>query len=272
LSEHQENGRSLAAPGIQSIEVGADILRALADAGGPVALTRLAQLAAMEPSKARRYLVSFLRCGLVEQDERSGHYFFGPLAFRIGLASFNAMDPIRLGARSLVALRDATGETAMLSVWGGAGPTIVGLEESGQAVMLIARLGAMLPLLSSATGQVFAAFLAHPAIPESLAREWEALPAVRRREILGPHRNVEALLAAVRADRLAEVQDQVQSGIHGFSAPVFSHKGKIVAAVTLITRSGADSQRKGRQLAQEVGRRAAALSQELGYAGLPQPS
>lgn len=271
MAEQHEKTRTLDAPGIQSIEVGADILRALADAGGPVALTRLAQLAGMEPSKARRYLVSFLRCGLVEQDGRTGHYLFGPLAFRIGVASFNAMDPIRLGARTLVALRDATGETAMLSVWGGAGPTIVGLEESGQPVMLIARMGAMLPLLSSASGQVFAAFLDQPAVAACVAREWKALSAQRRREILGPHRSMDALRKAVRAAGFAEVQDQLQSGIHGFSAPVFSHKGGMVAAVTLITRSGAESRRKAPQLAREVAHRASALSQELGYAG-PAPT
>jgi DNA-binding IclR family transcriptional regulator len=267
LSEVNDNGRTIDAPGIQSIEVGADILRALADAGGPVALTRLAQLAGMEPSKARRYLVSFLRCGLVDQDERTGHYLFGSLAFRIGVASFNTRDPIRLGARALVALRDATGETSMLSVWGGTGPTIVALEESGHAVMLIARIGAMLPMLSSATGQVFAAFMEHPAVLASVESEWMSAAPTRRRQILGRHDDVQALLAAVRSACFAEVQDQVQSGIHGFSAPVFSHKGKLAAAVTLITRSGADSQRKARQLTQEVGRRSAVLSQELGHIG-----
>jgi DNA-binding IclR family transcriptional regulator len=267
VAEQHEKTRTLDAPGIQSIEVGAEILRALVDAGGPVALTRLAQLAAMEPSKARRYLVSFLRCGLVEQDERTGHYFFGPLAFRIGIASFNALDPIRLGARSLVALRDVTGETAMLSVWGGTGPTIVALEESRQAVMLVARMGATLPLLSSATGQVFAAFLDQPAVAAGVAREWKALPAARRREVLGPHKSLDALLQTVHAHRLADVHDQVQSGIHGVSAPVFSHKGSIVAAMTLISRSGPNSRRSALTFAQEVGRSAAALSQELGFVG-----
>ncbi len=253
------------APGIQSIEVGAEILRAMVDAGGAVALTRLAQLAGMEPSKARRYLVSFLRSGLVQQDERTGHYLFGPLGLRIGLASFNAMDPIRLGARALVALRDATGETAMLSVWGGRAPTIVCLEESGQPVMLVARLGATLPLLSSASGQVFAAFLDPHTASDAVAREWDALPEKRHKEILGRHRTLDDLLQAVRAARFTEVRDQVQQGIHGFSAPVFSHKSAIVGAMTLIVRSGADGDRRAGQLAQEVRQRAAALSRELGF-------
>ena len=265
MRDAQDAERMPEAPGIQSIEVGADILRALVDAGGPVTLTRLSQLAGMEPSKVRRYLVSFLRCGLAAQDERTGHYLFGPLAFRIGLVSFHTRDPIRLGARTLVSLRDATGETALLSVWGGQGPTVVGLEESRQPVMLIARLGAMLPMLSSATGRGFAAFLDQADVVTALDREWEALSLSRRQEVLGEYADVPALQQAVRTARLAQARDQMQSGIHGFSAPVFSHKGHLVAALTLIVRSDAETVRRAKDLARELGQCAASLSQELGF-------
>ena len=54
--------------GIQSIEVGGQLLHALAHAGRPLALKDLAREADMTPAKAHPYLVSFGAVGLVEED------------------------------------------------------------------------------------------------------------------------------------------------------------------------------------------------------------
>jgi DNA-binding IclR family transcriptional regulator len=53
--------------GIQTIELGGSVLNALIDAGGSLPLRDVASAAAMSPSKARRYLLSFARIGLVAQ-------------------------------------------------------------------------------------------------------------------------------------------------------------------------------------------------------------
>ena len=58
-----------AARGIQSIEVGGQLLQALLRAGRPLPLKELAQRAGMTPAKAHPYLVSFGRLGLVAQGE-----------------------------------------------------------------------------------------------------------------------------------------------------------------------------------------------------------
>ena len=53
--------------GIQSIEVGGQLLLALAHQGQPMALKDLARDAGMSPAKAHPYLVSFGKLGLIEQ-------------------------------------------------------------------------------------------------------------------------------------------------------------------------------------------------------------
>jgi len=58
--------------GIQSIEVGTRLLRALAAHGRAMMLRDVARHAGMPPAKAHRYLVSFMRMGLVEQDANTG--------------------------------------------------------------------------------------------------------------------------------------------------------------------------------------------------------
>lgn len=64
--------------GIQSIEVGGQLLIALAHHGRPLALKDLAREAGMPPAKAHPYLVSFIKLGLVEQEAGGGRYGLGP--------------------------------------------------------------------------------------------------------------------------------------------------------------------------------------------------
>ena len=77
--------------GIQSIEVGGRLLRALAQSGEPMMLRDLARQAGMPPAKAHPYLVSFSRLGLIEQDQATGRYEFGALALELGLVSLRRL-------------------------------------------------------------------------------------------------------------------------------------------------------------------------------------
>jgi len=58
--------------GIQSIEVGGQLLLALGRTGKPMVLKELALEAGMPAAKAHPYLVSFARLGLIEQDLLTG--------------------------------------------------------------------------------------------------------------------------------------------------------------------------------------------------------
>ena len=85
-ADHLEDAEPLRA-GIQSVEVGFELLEALSQAPGALMLRDLAAAAGMSAAKAHRYLVSFQRMGLVVQDPVSTRYDLGPAALRIGLAS-----------------------------------------------------------------------------------------------------------------------------------------------------------------------------------------
>ena len=62
--------RKTSAPrGVQSIDTGGIILKALADARGPLKLRDLAELTDMAAAQLHPYLVSFRKMGMVEQTE-----------------------------------------------------------------------------------------------------------------------------------------------------------------------------------------------------------
>src|SRR4051812_38577014 len=144
--------------GIQSIEVGGQLLHAMAHMGRPMALKELAREADMPAAKIHAYLVSFARIGLMKQDGESGRYFLGPLALQLGLISLKQANPVQAAAAELPGLVQRIGHTAALAVWGSRGATIVRLEESPAPIHVNMRQGTVFSLAGTATGRLFAAY------------------------------------------------------------------------------------------------------------------
>jgi DNA-binding IclR family transcriptional regulator len=240
--------------GIQSVEVGGRLLLALAHEGRPMALKALAQAADMAPPKAHPYLVSFIKLGLIEQDEASGHYGLGPLAMQLGLISLQQSDPVRLATAQLPALAQAVGQTVGIVVWGNRGATVVRTEQGPLPVHVGMRHGTVMSLRGTASGRLFAAWLPHATI---LAAEPEArFDAAFERE-----------LEAIRAAGIAHAVDAAVPGVSGLAAPVFDTTGLIVLSLTAIGPGASFDVRDGGVPAQALRSCAEAVSRQLGARG-----
>jgi DNA-binding IclR family transcriptional regulator len=236
--------------GIQSIEVGGRLLRALADHGRALSLKELAQAADMAPGKAHPYLVSFGKLGLIDQDS-TGRYGLGPLAMELGLISLQQYDPIRLAEPLLVELARATDQSAATALWGNHGPTIVRIEEAPSAVHVRMRPGTVASLRHTATGKAFAAFHARERVLEVIGQATLDAP-------------FEAELARVRAEGVSLSVDGLLRGISAMSAPVFDQHGHMVLALTLIGPTPAFDPDPLGPLAQTLRSYAQWLSRRLG--------
>ena len=180
--------------GIQSVEVGFLLLEGLTRSRGPLMLKDLAASAGMSAAKAHRYLVSFQRLGLVVQDSRTARYDLGPAALRLGLSALSRIDGVRLARERLPALMEEIGHTLALAVWGNHGPTIVHWEPSPQAVTATLRLGDVMPLLSSATGRCFTAYLPPEMTAALLQREIAQAEKMPRTDVPTSEAAVQALV------------------------------------------------------------------------------
>jgi DNA-binding IclR family transcriptional regulator len=234
--------------GIQSIEVGGQLLRALVHHGRPMALKDLAREADMTPAKAHPYMVSFGRLGLIEQDRASGHYLLGPLALQLGLISLQQADPVHIATPLIAQLAQQTGHTVALAVWGARGATIVRTAESPSPVHVNMRHGTVFSLTNTASGRVFAAFLDAGAVRQLLEDERqrqkqrkgsEPVPAgMPPVQPLPSWSDFERQLQEVRAHGISRSDGEVIEGVSAMAAPVFDHTGAIVLAVTAIGPAG----------------------------------
>jgi DNA-binding IclR family transcriptional regulator len=229
-------------------------------------LRDLAAAAGMSAAKAHRYLVSFQRLQLVVQDTGT-RYDLGPAALKLGLASLSRLDAVKLARERIGELGAKIGHTLALAVWGNHGPTIVHWEESPQAVTVNLRLGDVMPLLSSATGRCFAAYLSKDAITPLLKDEITRAQKQGRRDIPATVAEARTMLDEVRRHGAARVVDTLLPGIVGFCAPVFDSDGHIALGMVALGPTGTfDPEWNG---AVDVPLRAEAsrLSRDLGWHG-----
>jgi DNA-binding IclR family transcriptional regulator len=251
--------------GIQSVEVGGQLLRALAHQGRPMALKDLARESGMTAAKAHPYLVSFGKLGLIEQDAASGRYGLGPLAMQLGLISLQQFDPVRLATPLLAALAQSLNLTLAIAVWGNRGATIVRIEEAPSAVHVNMRHGTVLSLRGTASGLLFAAYLDEAQVLATLALEPADTASARRR---GAAQRIDAALraqlAAVRAHGLSRAIDALVPGVSAMAAPVFDERGRIALSLTAIGPSAIFDSRLNGPVAQALRTAADALSRQLG--------
>ncbi len=237
--------------GIQSIEIGIRLLDALIDLKQPARLKQLAQHAGISPSKARTYLVSFIRTGLIEQDELTGLYTTGPKAARLGLLALDHNKLLR-SARLLVAsLARETQQIVLLTAFDGVAPVIIESSESPETLPITFRSGVQQPLWATATGCVYLAFL-----PEALVTRF-----IEEQCLPEEHEIVEHGMQTARAGKIvyfetARLGRDLTLHSHGvFAAPIFGRGGELEFVVTLLvpnTISTADRERLGQLILERV--------------------
>lgn len=220
-----KNGESTSRQrGVQSVEVSAQVLKAVAAAGGPVSLSAISADIGIPAAKVHRYLVSLIASGLIAR-RKSGSYDLGPTAAEVGIAAVARVDVINRAADLLPVLVDLTGCTAMLSVLGTMGPTVVRWERTYPPLVTALGVGSVLPVLRSATGLAFLAWL-----PDRIV-----VPFVEAESANVSHDEIEKLRARVRSDGLAEAQEIYIPGLFALAAPVLDLQGQAEGVVTLIS-------------------------------------
>ena len=196
------------------------ILMVFAEVRGPLSLTEISQRAGIAPAKVHRYLASLVDAGMIDH-RKSGSYDLGRAAAMLGTAAIARVDVANRAADRLSELVDRAGCTAMMSVWGTQGPTVVRWERSTPPLVTALGVGAVLPLLTSATGLAFLSWS-----PERLMGH--ALTPDNRDEIA-------ALRDRIRASGIAEARETFIPGLSALATPVLDLQGQAAAVITLVS-------------------------------------
>jgi DNA-binding IclR family transcriptional regulator len=213
----------------------------------------------MHPSKVHRYLVSLVRVGLASQSSETGHYDLGSASRSLGLEALRRTEAVGIVSPHAVTLRDVSGHTVNLAVWTEAGPTIVRTNVGTHSLPIVPRVGSTLPLLDSAIGLVFYAFLPRgvtSAILKQQQRE-KATTTMSQAE-------ADELAELVRGDGIGRTQRDLIFGVSAAAAPVFGADDSLEAVMAVILARRRATTRENARVAELLRTAAARASHELG--------
>lgn len=220
--------------GNQSVEVAARILAALVESKGPTTLSLLSEAAGLSPSRARSYLVGMVRVGLVYQDAEYGRYEFGPLAREVGLAALHRLDRLDTVDRGLAQLVADTSLTGSVATWSRNGPTVIRWQRSIEPLAVNVSIGSNLPVLTTALGRVFLAYLPRDVTLPFVTHELESLANHAVGYGVKSKRDVERLIAATRREGVARIEGTLMPDVSAVAAPVLNAEDGLEMVVGLV--------------------------------------
>lgn len=257
--EESERGESQST-GIQSVEIGMAILDAFVNSSSAMSLKQVSIATNMAPSKVHRYLASFVRSGMLVQATTNGLYDLGPEARRLGLAAMGRLDAFSVATNGLLKLRDLTGHTVCMAVWGQGGPILVRWEAGQEPLIVNLRIGSSIPLLDTSIGHTF---LAH--LPKSITQPALALQQQLAGAETEPKFPTDEALERIRANRSIYTMSALIEGIDAIAAPVFEGTDRLFSVITLAAPHRSLAGKQLDRIRKQVETIAHEISAELGY-------
>jgi DNA-binding IclR family transcriptional regulator len=211
---------------IQSIGIGFQLIDVLRRAPRKLPLKEIAEQAGMTPTKAHLYLAAFSRIGFVTQDVNTLRYGLGPEAVHIGLSAIGQLDISAASEATMDELFERFDVSVCLTIWGDVGPTIIRKLDPKQAMPNTLRVGSILPLLWSSTGNVFLTHGIDGPMQQLLNKEIAG-----RRDFKARAGKIKV---SVRDNGFAWSESRLNQGFSAMSAPIFDHDDRLVAALTFV--------------------------------------
>ncbi len=219
--------------GVQSFETGLKILEILLQSNQPMMLKEISEAAQMHPAKVHRYLVSLIRAQFAIQNQ-NGHYVLSSHALGMILHAIRDYDQVQSGLPHVLSLYQELKECVQISRWSALGPLITHFFEPISPISLSAKVGAIMPMVNSATGRVFASFLPENIVRPMMEQEWET--AKNNNAALKPSSWDEfaPIKEKILKDKMCIVKGDFVSGINALSAPVLDTQGNIIYVITCL--------------------------------------
>jgi DNA-binding IclR family transcriptional regulator len=210
---------------LAAVERALRVLDAFLQVPGDAGTNELARLTGINPSTVSRTLSTLVDAGYVAHVPETGRYRLGTHLLRLANHVLASLDLRALARPHLVALEQATGETATLSVPGDPDAVTVDFVSSRSSVAGVARIGRPSIAHATATGKVMLAFAGIPLGSRSLDR-------LTPRTIVD-RAALEAEVERARRQGWARAEGEREPDLNAVAAPVFDARGDLQAILGL---------------------------------------
>jgi DNA-binding IclR family transcriptional regulator len=234
------------------------VLDTLAD-GGELGTNEIARRTGMTPSTVSRQLGTLAASGLVERVAASGRYRLGLRIVHLANALLARLDVREVARPHLMALVEATGETATLSVPGDEDAITVDFVPGSHQLQPVSRLGRPSIAHATSAGKVMLAFSGRE-LPDGPLRAYTP------RTITDPQVLAQEI-ARVRERGWARALGEREPDLTAVAAPIRSSRGELEAIVALQGPSSRFDAAAVKAAVPLVVEHASEISRELGWRG-----
>ncbi|MGW0913406.1 IclR family transcriptional regulator [Streptomyces sp. NPDC002784] len=255
----KQGGRG-AASAVQSVDRAVSVLEILAR-HGEAGVTEIADELDVHKSTAFRLLGVLENRGLVAQAKDRGKYYLGAGVLRLAGAAAVRLDISQEGVPVCRELADELGETVNIAVLDDDAAVNIMQARGTASVTAQNWLGRRTPLHATSSGKVMLAHMS-PTLREGLLAR--PLPRFTERTITGAS-VLRGELEAVVEQGYGITLEELELGLAAVAAPVRSHDGKVIAAISVsgpVYRLNSD---RLPELAKRTVAAGAELSRRMGY-------
>jgi DNA-binding IclR family transcriptional regulator len=239
-----------------------DLMELLSTAPDGLTLTEMTESLAMPKNTVFRIATSLTLRGYCEREERTKRFRLSRKFLKLGHLAIGGEGLIRAAGPVLTALRDATGETALLGTLSGSNGIVLDQVASSHPVKVVVEIGHAFPLLTAAPAKAILAFLP-PVKREELLRE--IVYKRRTRHTITSARAYGKELEEVQRLGFAMDRGEESETYLCAAAPVMGFRGEPVAAIWISGPSDRISIASLPKLGRMVKSKAQELSAILGY-------
>jgi IclR family transcriptional regulator, KDG regulon repressor len=250
---------------VQSVAVAVRILTEMAEEARVVRVTEFANRLGMTKARVSRHFATLCELGLVDRVEGEG-FRLSWAVYRMGQAVVDQYKIVEVAHPFLAALRDATGETTVLSLPSDQGGVVTLVFEGRSELFVSFRLGAVLPYHLTATGRVLLTFAA----PEAQARimgTWAAAGLSDSAQLILQRR-----LQVIRKNLYDSEAQKGAFHINVLAVPTFDHSDTLSGAISVLSAGRATSDTPERALVQRTLQCAREMSEAMGCRAWPMSS
>jgi len=239
-----------------------DLLESLVAHPDGLTLTELTAAIKIPKNSAFRIASTLTLRGYLNRDEASKHYSVSRKLLALGHNAIGGRRLTELADPHLKALRDDTGETALLGTLSGNSGVVLDQVASSHPVKVMVEIGHPFPLLTAAPAKAILAFLD----PEQQKRLIQSIQfKAHTKTTLRTAAAYQKELKTAAAEGVAYDRREESLMFACVAAPVFDHKGAPVAALWISGPADRVTPEKMPALGKIVHRHAAALSKALGH-------
>lgn len=219
---------------VKSVDHAVDVLQALGAASSGLSLADVARESGMSKAAVYHLLATLETRRFVARDPETGVYRLDWGLYELGSSVASGTEVTRVARHYLDRLASETSEFVLLGILDEGSVLYLDRGESPSPFRVTANTGRRFPLHATASGKVLLAFCADRALYDRVLRE--PLPAITSATITNPDL-MRRELDRSRRRGFATCWQEGEVGLSSVAMPVHDHRGRTVAALTIVGMS-----------------------------------